>query len=214
MKKILISLYDLTGNASRPYREAGWKIYQVDIQKGIDVLEWDFLTPIKDAEYAMPQVNIIAMQPCTCYALCGNRHKKQRLLSGEFDQSQRLVERTKQIIDFYDNERLLGFWMLEQPMTDIHKKNPWIGPIQQKFDPCDFAGYDPYPDNSRYNKQTWLFGRFNKMTPQRMEPFAEEKRGKAVNPGWSKLGGKSLKTKNDRSITPMGFSYAFYEANH
>lgn len=214
MKKVLISLYDYSGNASRPYREAGWKVYQIDIQNGVDIMTWDFLQPIKEAEYSIPQVNIIAMQPCDCYALCGNRHKKKRFLNGEFDASQRLVERTKMIIDFYDNERLLGFWQLENPMTDIHKKNPWLGKITQKFNPCDFAGYDPEPNNSRYNKETWLFGRFNKMIIKRLEPFIDEKRGKAVNPGWSKLGGKSLKTKNQRSVTPLGFAYAFYAANH
>jgi hypothetical protein len=208
MTNVLISLYDRTGNAARPYRENGWKVYQIDIQNGIDILEWDFLRPLKEAEYAMPQVNIIAMQPCDCYALCGNRHKKNRLLNGEFNYSQKLVAKTKQIIDFYDNERLLGFWMLEQPMTDIHKKNPWLGRITQKFDPCDFAGYDPVPDNSRYNKQTWLFGRFNKMKSKRMEPLEED------NPGWSKKGGRSIETKNWRSVTPLGFAYAFYQANH
>jgi hypothetical protein len=207
-KKVLISLYDLTGNASRPYREAGWKVYQIDIQNGVDILEWDFLRPLKEAEHAMPQVNVIAMQPCTCYALCGNRHKKNRLLNGEFEESQKLVARTKQIIDFYDNERLLGFWMIEQPMTDIHKKNKWIGEVKQKFNPCDFAGYDPIPDNSRYNKETWLFGRFKKMEPKGLEPLSQE------YPGWRNKGGKSLKTKNDRSITPLGFAYAFYESNH
>jgi len=208
MDKVLISLYDLTGNASRPYKEAGWKVYQIDIQNGIDILTWDFLQPLKDSTYAFPEINIIAMQPCTCYSLAGNRHKQSRLANGEFELSQKLVARTKEIVDFYDNARLLGFWMLEQPATDIHKKNPWIGNVIQKFNPCDFAGYDPEPNNSRYNKQTWLFGRFNKMIPKRMEPIKKD------SPIWSDFGGNSLKTKNARSITPLGFAYAFYEANH
>ena len=208
MDKVLISLYDRTGNASRPYKEAGWKVYQIDIQNGIDILTWDFLQPLKDSRFAFPQINIIAMQPCDCYALCGNKHKKNRILNGEFALSQKLVARTKEIIDFYDDARLLGFWMMEQPMTDIHKKNPWIGKITQKFNPCDFAGYDPEPNRSRYNKQTWLFGRFNKMIPKRMDPIKKD------SPIWSEFGGKSIKTKNARSITPLGFSYAFYNANH
>ena len=78
----------------------------------------------------------------------------------------------------------------------------------QKFNPCDFAGYSPNPDNDRYNKETWLFGRFNKLTVKRLEPFTKE------NPGWRDLGGKSERTKELRSITPMGFANAFYEANH
>jgi hypothetical protein len=35
-----------------------------------------------------------------------------------------------------------------------------------------------------------------------------------ANQSWiMKLGGKSEKTKELRSITPLGFAYAFYEAN-
>jgi hypothetical protein len=43
MKNLLISLFDHSGNASRPYKEAGWKVIQVDIKNGIDILEWNYL---------------------------------------------------------------------------------------------------------------------------------------------------------------------------
>jgi len=46
------------------------------------------------------------------------------------------------------------------------------------------------------------------MEKKRLEPFEKE------NPGWKNLGGKSERTKELRSVTPLGFSYAFYEANH
>ena len=36
MNKLLISLFDYTGNASKPYRENGWKVIQVDKKLGID----------------------------------------------------------------------------------------------------------------------------------------------------------------------------------
>ena len=32
MKDIVISLFDRTGNWSRPYLEAGYTVYQIDIQ--------------------------------------------------------------------------------------------------------------------------------------------------------------------------------------
>lgn len=48
---ILISLYDYTGNASRPYDENGWKVYRIDIQNGIDILKWDFGIPLKENNY-------------------------------------------------------------------------------------------------------------------------------------------------------------------
>lgn len=118
------------------------------------------------------------------------------------------MDKLKNDIFYLEDRRLLKFWQIENPRTRLHNRFPWIKPIRQKFNPCDFAGYDPEPDNSRYNKETWLFGKFNLMVPKRMEPLTKE------NPGWRKLGGKSLRTKNLRSISPKGYCYAFYEANH
>lgn len=205
MKKVLISLYDLTGNASRPYRENGWTVFQIDIQNGIDVLKWDYTIPLLTNPDC---VGIIAMQPCTCYALSGNRHKKKRLENGEFAMSQRLVDRTHEIIGYYGNLGILNFWIVEQPMTDIHKKNPWLGEVRYKFNPCDFAGYDPEPDRSRYNKETWLFGSFRNPEKKRLEPIERD------SPIWKNFGGPSINTKNSRSVTPLGFAYAFFHANN
>lgn len=213
VKKVLISLFDLTGNASRPYKENEWIVKQVDIQLGIDLFEFDYISwywnLCDNINNGIPmEVGIIAMQPCTDYALSGSRHFKAKDLDGRTELSQKLVAKTKEIIDFFEAISVLIFWQLENPMTRIHTLNPWLGKPLQKFNPCDFAGYDPIPENSRYNKSTWLFGRFNKMIPKRLDPID------SVNPGWKKLGGKSLKTKNARSITPLGFAYAFYEANN
>jgi hypothetical protein len=209
MNKALISLFDHSGNQSRPYREAGYIVEQIDIKHGKDVMDFD---PVRwlnnNSDYSMPQIGIIAPIPCTCYALCGNRHKAKRLLSGEFAASQLLVQKTRDIIDWFDKIGILQFWQVENPKTDIHTHNPWLKPRIHKFNPCDYAGYDPIPDNSRYNKETWLFGRFNHLTPKRIEPFIKE------NPGWRDLGGKSERTKELRSITPLGFAYAFFEANN
>lgn len=208
MEKLLISLFDYTGNASRPYRENGWEVIQVDNQLGLDIFDFNIINVLNQYKYSLPIIGIIAMIPCTDYALSGAKHFKAKDLDGRTDKSQKLVEVTKNIIDFLDNERLLRFWQIENPMSRIHKLNDWMGDVKLKFNPCDFAGYDPNPDNSRYNKQTWLWGNFNIPEKKRLEPIYKE------NPGWVKFGGNSLKTKNARSITPLGFAYAFYEANH
>lgn len=210
MKKALISLFDLTGNASQPYRENGWTVVQIDIQNGTDIMEWNYVRWFQEQEYygTYPEVGIIAMLPCTDYALSGARHFAAKDSDGRTEESQKLVAKTKEIIDFFDNMRVLRFWQIENPMSRIHKLNPWMGSPVQKFDPCDFAGYDPYPEKSQYKKKTWLWGRFNKMIPKPLPALHKE------NPGWKLYGGKSLKTKNARSVTPLGFCYAFYEANN
>jgi hypothetical protein len=209
MIDLLFSIFDHSGNASRSYRENGVKVIQIDVKNGTDIMTFDFMKVVREfSPYVMPCIGIIAMPPCTAYALCGNKHKKTPERIKLLKESQILMQRLKEIIDFFDNLGILEFYQIENPMSDIHKKNPWMGKIRQKFNPCDFAGYDPNPDDSRYNKQTWLWGKFNLMQPKRLEPIYKE------NPGWKNLGGKSERTKELRSITPLGFAYAFYEANH
>jgi hypothetical protein len=208
--KVLISLFDYTGNASKPYRENGWKVIQVDIQHGIDILNWDYVRWYQQQEFysTLPEVGIISMTPCTDYALSGAKHFKSKDMDGRTELSQELVAKTKEIIDFFDNLGVLNFWQIENPMSRIHTLNPWMGKPRLKFNPCDYAGYDPTPENSRYNKMTWLWGNFNIPEKKFLEPLSKE------YPGFKKLGGKSLATKNARSITPLGFSYAFFEANN
>lgn len=211
MKKLLISLYDRTGNWSRPFEEdPEWDVIRVDIQNGVDILTWCYVCEYRKymgISDVMPEVFIMAAQPCDAYALCGNRHKEKRRLSGEFDFAQSLVAKTKEIIDFFDNAGVLIGWVLENPMSDIHTHNKWLGQPKQKFNPCDFAGYDPIPGNSQYNKKTWLWGKFNLMQPKPLPPIYKD------SPVWKNFGGRSLATKNARSITPLGFAYAFYESN-
>lgn len=73
--------------------------------------------------------------------------------------------------------------------------------------------FHPYHFGEPYRKQTWLWGKFNipYKGPQ-VDPVGVNK-GKPDD-WYNKKGGKSEKTKEYRSITPLGFSRAFYEANH
>ena len=208
INNLLISLFDYTGNASRPYKEAGWDVVQIDIKLGTDILTWNPIKALGLYNKPLPVTGIIAMIPCTDYALSGAKHFKKKDLDGRTAESQKLVERTRQIIQIFADYKALKFWQVENPMSRIHKLNSWLGNPVLKFDPCDYAGYDPIPDNSRYNKKTWLWEDFNIPEKRRIEPITKD------NPGWKNLGGKSERTKELRSITPLGFAYAFYEANH
>jgi hypothetical protein len=211
MKNLLISLFDYTGNASEPYRKAGWDVIQVDKKHGIDIMTWNYRIYFDEycaSDQIKPITGIIAMIPCTDYANSGAKHFKEKDLDGRTNISQKLVDKTKEILDYCWYRTLLKFWQVENPISRIHKLNPWLGKVKLQFNPCDYAGYDPIPDNSRYNKRTWLWGDFNIPEKKRLEPFNKD------NPGWKKLGGKSERTKELRSITPKGFAYAFYEFNH
>lgn len=196
--KTILSLFDYTGNWSKPYKEAGYNVIQVDIKHGIDILTWDYKQIPKDSVFG-----ILAAVPCTDYAISGAKWFATKDKDGRTKQSQKLVAKTKEIIDYFQPE----FWVIENPMSRIHKLNAWMGEVKYKFHPYEFAGYDPIPRNSQYQKSTWLWGEFNNPTKKPMECLDGQKL-------FRKLGGKSEKTKELRSITPLGFSYAFYAANN
>lgn len=206
MNKNLISFYDYTGNWPRPYRENGWRVEQVDLRFGHDILEWEY----KSKE---PVGVILVAQPCTDYALSGAKHFERKRIDGTTAKSQLLVDRTKELLLFFKdlNERN-GLppptYSIENPKTRIHNLNEWMGKPKLVFNPCDFAGYDPNPDDSRYNKETWLFGNFNIPERRYIKPFRH------ASPMWDRMSGKSEKDKGNRSTTPLGFAYAFYEFNN
>lgn len=178
---------------------------------------------------------ILAAIPCTDYATSGARHFAKKDADGSTAKSQLLVAKVLEIKTFVEERFTLMFWKVENPRTRIHTLNPWLGKITQKFNPTDFAGYIPMTDGLKerfeylsqfdiseatkldvqmvmdanlYNKETWLFGKFNKLVTKRCEPVWEE------NPGWRLYGGKSERVKELRSIDPKGYCIAFYQANH
>lgn len=208
MKNWLISVFDYTGNMAKAFEQKGWDVTQIDIQHGFDFFNFDWKAEYNNRNYGdKAQVGIVIQMPCTDYATSSAKHFAAKDLDGRTAQSQKLLSRVCKMITWFDYKGVLKFWVLENPRTRIHTLNPWLGKIKQKFNPCDFAGYDPNPDDSRYNKETWLFGEFALMVPKPMPPLSKE------NPGWKNLGGKSLKTKNARSIAPLGYCYALAESN-
>jgi len=185
--RTVLSLFDYSGNWSRPYRESGnYRVIQIDLKLGIDILTWDY-TIEKSVD-----IMLIAI-PCDNYALSGARWFNEKDGDGRTATSQKLVAKVKEIIDYFHPE----IWVIENPMSRIHKLNPWMGNVKFKFNPYDFG--------DGYQKQTWLWGRFN-------IPLKNPGENKG-NWMYTKLGGKSERTKELRSTTPMGFSSAFFEAN-
>ena len=213
MGKILLSFFDYTGNWSKPFKnDINWSVQTFDIKNGQDIMDFDparFMSEYLHSmqKYNIPEIGLLFAVPCTDYALSGAAWFATKDNDGRTAQSQKLVQKTKEIIDWFEKTGCLKFYAIENPMSRIHKLNPWMGSPLLKFNPCDFAGYDEDPEKSRYNKKTWLWGNFNIPEKKYIEPLQKE------FPGHLKLGGKSERTKELRSITPMGFANAFYEAN-
>jgi len=198
-KKAILSLFDLTGKWSQPYREKGYEIIQIDLQKGFDLMDWNY--KVFPRTYF---TGIMAAIPCTDFALSGARWFGAKDENGDTCESLALVYKTLAIIQWFKPG--LKWWVVENPMSRIHRLSPELGPVLMKFNPYEFAGYDPIPRNSQYQKRTWLWGKFNQPARKQLPNLDGGKFHQS-------FGGKSEKTKNIRSATPLGFAYAFYEAN-
>ena len=185
MRKIL-SLCDYSGEWSRPYREAGYEVIQVDLQRdGRDVR---LLQREKDAH------GILAASPCTCFASSGAWVKRS---DEDMIDALSVVDACIRIV-FACNP---VWWALENPIGKLVR---YLGKPKMYFQPCDYG--DPY------TKRTALWGKFTPPLPL----FLGQDRSVAPTLGNSpimKLGGKSVKTKNARSQTPAGFARAFFDVN-
>jgi hypothetical protein len=92
----------------------------------------------------------------------------------------------------------IKFWVLENPVGRLQTLRPQLGKPWY---------FQPHWYGDPWTKKTGLWGKFNKELP---------KNEVAPDPNsWiMKLGGKSERTKELRSMTPPGFAKAFFEANN
>jgi site-specific DNA-cytosine methylase len=196
-KKTILSLFDYSGRWSSPYKANGYDVYQADIKLGLDVLS---LEPrdLPDSIYG-----ILAAPPCTDFAGSGAQYWKIKDADGRTEQSLALIDKTLSLVEYYKPT----FWAIENPVGRLQTLRPELGKPWY-FNPNEFAGYlleDAAPKEC-YTKRTGIWGNFNK--PEK-KPLPVSSEGNWI----MKLGGKSERTKELRSMTPLGFSWAFYEAN-
>jgi len=184
MSKIILDLCGGTGAWSRPYKEAGYDVLLITLPK-YDVR--DYIPP--DNVYG-----ILAAPPCTHFSVSGAQYWKQKDADGRTINDLGIVLACLRIIAYCKPV----FWCLENPVGRLKR---WLGPPVMYFNPCDYG--DPY------TKKTCLWGRFNIPKRKPVEPVKVCRQGSWIQ----KLGGKSEKTKELRSITPPGFARAFFEAN-
>lgn len=185
-KKIIISLCDYSGKWPKFYAEAGYDVHSVDIKRGGDVRLLEFI----DREIH----GILCAPPCTAFAGSGAQHWKKKDESGETLDALALVDACLRAVTIYKPT----FWAMENPVGRLRR---YLGPPKMVFDPCDFG--DPY------TKKTLLWGEFNIPKKSRVDPVKSCSQGSWIQ----KLGGKSERTKTLRSMTPLGFARAFFEAN-
>lgn len=186
--KVILSLFDYSGNWCKPYKDAGYQTYQVDIKLDIDILQLEkSCFPFEKCH------GILAAPPCTDFASSGAQYWAQKDLDGRTEQSLKLVDKTLEIVSWFNP----SWWALENPVGRLSKLRPHLG------NPWYFQ---PHWYGDAWTKKTGLWGKFNKDLPKcEVDPDP--------NSWIMKLGGKSERTKELRSMTPPGFAFAFFLAN-
>lgn len=233
--KIVISLYDFTGEALKPWAEQGYTCYAYDIQhkkdnprkecigKGAIWYTYCDLQKNSGTEHKTliehheihDVIFGMAFPVCTDLAVSGAMHfkkKKQADPLFQYKAMQHVFDCANTFI------KMKCTYMIENPVSVL--ATMWREP-DYRFHPYEYGGYisedqsehPVWPEyiapRDAYPKKTCLWtGRGFVMPP--MLPVKPEQ-------GFSrqhlKLGGKSARTKNIRSATPRGFARAVMEAN-
>ncbi len=198
--KVVLSLFDLSGEWSKPWEEAGYQVYRFDIQDDPEVGDVHNFSTEFFADWfgdfdGMDIHAILAANPCTDFASSGARHFAAKDADGRTIASVKLVHQTLATIEYFKP----AVWAIENPVGRIESLGglpPWR------------LSFDPNHIGETYTKKTLIWGRFNGDLPiAPVDPVEGSKMHKLY-------GGKSQATKNARSVTPEGFAYSFFMANN
>lgn len=201
----VISLCSMNGNELRPWAKAGYKCVAIDVQNDarreegenggfIDFVAGDVYKLADD--FCAGAKLAFAFPPCTDLASLGARwwKGKEEKNPGTLDRAIALAARCWDLIqkaDAYAMENPVG-----RLATHWQKWN-------ETFNPCDYGGYYEADD---YTKRTclWTGGKWSSPPKRWIFPKQGSKMHKMP-------GGGSQKSRNDRSVTPMGWSIATFQ---
>lgn len=231
--KYVISLYDYTGEALKPWALAGYQCIAYDIQHDIphyeqfegggridykyaDLHDISYLDAIFDSLSGKDVTFAMAFPVCTDLAVSGAAHFKRKR------ERDPLFQRKAANYAIWCAELFQAIgcpYFIENPVSVL--STLWRKP-DYSFHPYEYGGYiDPehaehpkWPDYiapmDAYPKKTclWTGGGFVMPDISPVEPETGHSRQHL------KLGGKSMKTKNIRSATPRGFAQAVFNSNN
>ena len=221
----VISLYDYTGEALRPWLALGYECHAYDIQHDGDELVdgihyhhadlHDFETLVSIINEHEDACFGLAFPVCTDLAVSGARHFEAKRKKDPLFQDRACLHARQCAWVF---EQIGCPYLVENPISVL--ATLWRKP-DYRFDPYEFGGYVPeaeaahprwpdyIPERDAYPKRTCLWtGNGFVMPEPRCVPKPD---GHALT--HLKLGGTSKKTKNIRSATPRGFARAVALAN-
>jgi len=145
--KTLLSLFDYSGNWSRPFLESGeWEVIRWDIKidKFLDIKNLDSCETCLEI-LGLDIDGILAAPPCTDFAVSGAQYWKIKDANGNTEKSLELVRQVLRLVDLYrptdpDYDGTF-FWCMENPVGRIPKFFPELGkPLI--IEPYEYAGWN------------------------------------------------------------------------
>lgn len=207
----MISLCDKSGVMARPWADAGYECWCIDIAHpirntrqelvgdGVINYLWGDVRAVKRPTIK-PIVFGAAFTPCTHVAVSGARDFETKggyLLRDAIE----MFEAARQVLSWlrvpYCMENSVG---VLSSLSHIGKPNYY-------FDPYEYAGYADNPDSEAYTKKTciWSGGGFVMPPTRPVDPVLGSKII-ALSPGPDR--------EDERSRTPQGFSRGCFISNH
>lgn len=215
--RIIVSLCDYSGNWPKPYADAGYTVIQFDLKHGDDITAGSHVLDCIDAVQTVigeaRVVGILMAPPCTDFTVSGAQYWPAKDADGRTAKSLDVVLACLTIKDAYPG----AWWALENPVGRLPSLLPGLGKPRFYFHPYEYAQRADAPASERYTKKTGIWGRCIKPLtdaerhtlgegPAPLEPIRVCAQGSWVQ----RLGGKSERTKELRSMTPTGFARAFF----
>lgn len=211
MKRYVISLCDLTGNAVAPWVEDGCHAVLVDPQHVISRWEGDIYKFAGTVQDALPFIGelirdpgvvivmVFGWPPCTDMAVSGAKWFAAKRAADPMFQAKAVAvaEQCRTV------GKLSGApWMVENPVSVLASA---FGKPDHYFHPYDYTAIEP-ADNYTKKTSLWTGGGFVMPQPQRILVLSPpDDRIHKAPPGPER--------ENFRSATPMGFARAVYQAN-
>lgn len=222
--RLIVSLCDYSGRWPQPFADLGYTVLLFDLKHGDDVVDHvrtiaDIRTVLwgmsLDSGYEEQVYGIMAAPPCTHFTVSGAQYWATKDADGRTAENLKIVDACYLIEAHFPARK---FFVLENPVGRLPKLRPLMGKPKLYFQPCDYAGWLEDPKEEAYTKKTGLWGEFTdfRALAKPVEPIfiTDKVRGKKYSIIHWYTGGGSEKTKEERSMTPLGFARAFCAANH
>lgn len=203
MKPAAIFLYELSGHSAEPFAQAGWDCYCIDLAHKNHHTKGNIHFLRRDARHWLPTRDMVmrckffaAFPPCDNLAASGAAWFKGKGLRVLAD-SVELFGIAAGWAEFFEVP-----YLIENPRSTI--STYWRKP-DHTFNPCDYATYEP---RDNYTKLTCLWTGGGFVMPGAAPGTAPVDTTRILN-----APGKGKDRANARSVTPVGFMRAAYEAN-